>query len=214
MAVVAPAILVDSEEAYKTSIERLQPFTKRAHIDLSDGVFAPHFTLGADKLWWPEEWQVDIHAMVAQPSAYVDALAALKPELIIFHAEAEEDLVAVLQRVKQFGIRAGIALQRTTVPSTVVEAIKAADHVMVFTGTLGQYGGVASLMQLEKVRMIKALNPTAEIGWDGGVNAENAFTLSQGGVDVLNVGKTLASAADPAAVYATLETEVNKRGVM
>ncbi|HEU4830956.1 MAG TPA: hypothetical protein VFS65_02160, partial [Candidatus Saccharimonadales bacterium] len=92
--------------------------------------------------------------------------------------------------------------------------IKAADHVMVFSGDLGHYGGTASLMQLEKVRLIKAINLEVEVGWDGGVSVENAFTLTQGGVDVLNTGGALAKTNDPASVYATLVQEINKQGVI
>ena len=69
-------------------------------------------------------------------------------------------------------------------------------------------------MQLEKVRLIRAIKPDIEIGWDGGVNIENAYNLAQGGVDVLNVGGTLASAEDPQAVYGTLVSEINKHGVI
>jgi ribulose-phosphate 3-epimerase len=214
MSVIAPAILVDTAEAYKQSVERLHPFAQRVHIDLSDGEFAPTFTVGPQDLWWPKEWQVDIHAMVARPAEYVEALVALAPHTIIFHVEAVADLVPVLQQVKAKGIRAGVALQKPTVPSTVEAAIKEADHVMVFTGSLGSYGGVASLFQLEKVRLIKAINPTAEIGWDGGITIDNAYTLTQGSVDVLNVGKTIAAADDPEAVYATLISETNKHGVL
>lgn len=214
MSVIAPAILVDTPEAYKASIDRYHPFAQRVHIDLCDGEFTPTFTVGVDQLWWPQEWTVDIHAMVARPIEYIDALTALKPHTLIFHVEAVADIVPVLQRVKQAGVRAGIALQRPTVPATVEAAIKEADHVMVFTGTLGQYGGTASLMQLEKVRLIKAINPSVEIGWDGGVNADNAYTLTQGGVDVLNVGSAIASAAEPGQAYATLVSEINKHGVI
>ena len=214
MSVIAPAILVESADEYKVSIDKLHPFAQRVHIDISDGEFAPTFTVGVDQLWWPQEWVVDIHAMVARPIEYVDTLVALRPNSIIFHVEAVADIVPVLKKVKQAGVKAGIALQRQTVPATVAEAIKEADHVMVFTGTLGQYGGVASLMQLEKVRLIKMINPKVEIGWDGGVNADNAYTLTQGGVDVLNVGGAIANAGDPARMYATLVSETNKHGVI
>lgn len=214
MSVIAPAILADTPEAYKLSIDRYHPFTQRVHIDLADGEFAPTFTIGVDQLWWPQEWQVDIHAMVARPAEYVDVLTALKPHTIIFHVEAVADIIPVLKRVKQAGVKAGIALQRPTVPATVADAIQEADHVMLFTGTLGQYGGTASLMQLEKVRLIKAISPNVEIGWDGGVNIDNAYTLTQGGVNVLNVGKALAAAADPGQMYAKLVSEINKRGVI
>jgi ribulose-phosphate 3-epimerase len=105
-----------------------------------------------------------------------------------------------------------VALLKTTVPSTVSEAIKAADHVLIFSGNLGYYGGTASMMQLEKIRLIKKINPKVEIGWDGGINAGNAFTLAQGGVDVLNVGGAINTAEDPAGVYAKLVEEINKQG--
>ena len=52
-----------------------------------------------------------------------------------------------------------MSLLRSTVPSSVSAAIQQADHVMVFTGDLGKYGGTANLMQLEKVRLIKQINP-------------------------------------------------------
>jgi ribulose-phosphate 3-epimerase len=69
-------------------------------------------------------------------------------------------------------------------------------------------------MQLEKVRLIRTIKPDVEIGWDGGVTVENAFSLSQGGVNVLNVGSTLAKSDDPSSTYATLVNEINKQGII
>lgn len=214
MSVIAPAILADTPDSYKAQVERLHGFVERVHVDISDGEFAPSFTIGAAQVWWPQDWAVDIHAMVARPSDHLETLINLKPNMILFHVETQEDIVPILNRVKSMGIKAGIALLRSTVPSTVAEAINAADHVMIFSGDLGKYGGTASLMQLEKVRLIRAIRQDIEIGWDGGVTVENAFSLAQGGVDVLNVGQTLASADDPKSVYATLVSEINKHGVI
>ena len=195
-------------------VERIHPFAQRVHVDVCDGEFAPSFTVGAAQVWWPQEWTVDIHAMVARPSEHLETLISLKPHLIIFHAEVQEDIVPVLQHVKQFGIKAGVALLRSTVPSTVKAAIEAADHVMIFSGELGKYGGTASLMQLEKVRLIRMIHQDVEIGWDGGANVENAYSLAQGGVDVLNVGGVIAKSDDPQATYTALVNEINKHGVI
>jgi len=214
MSVIAPTVTVETAEEYGECIRRLQPFAQRVHIDLSDGEFAPTFLLGEAQIWWPKEWTVDIHAMVARPIEHLPALLALKPNLIVFHVETGVNLLPIIEQVKQAGIKAGIALLRPTVPSTVADVIKAVDHVMVFSGDLGHYGGTASLMQLEKVRLIKNINPSVEIGWDGGVAVDNAYTLTQGGVDVLNTGSALSQAEDPAAVYAELVKEINKHGVI
>lgn len=214
MSEIAPALLAENAESYKEQAQKLHAFAKRVHIDYTDGEFAPVQTVTPKDLWWPGEWVVDIHAMVARPSEHVKALVALKPHMIIFHVEVQEDLLPIMKFITQNGIKAGVALQRSTVPHSVGSLIEAADHVMIFSGTLGHYGGTASLMQLEKVRLIRAIKASVEIGWDGGVTVENAFSLSQGGVDVLDVGATIKKSADPTSTYATLVNEINKEGVI
>lgn len=214
MSVIAPSITVETADQYKEAVERYKPFAQRVHIDISDGQFAPVLLFPVESLWWPREWTVDIHAMVSHPADYLDKLIALRPNLITIHVETGVDVLPLIAKIKQAGIKAGIALLKPTVPATISAAISAADHVLVFSGDLGHYGGKASLMQLEKVRLIKAINPNVEIGWDGGVALENAFTLTQGGVNVLNTGGALSKAADPAAVYAELTKEINKQGVI
>lgn len=214
MAEIVPSITVETDDEYKKFVETYQTFTKHVHIDTSDGEFTPTFLLNTDRLTWPADWTVDIHAMVARPSEHVKKLVALKPSMIIFHAEVQEDIMPSLQLIKQSNIKLGIALQRSTVPETIRPMLELADHAMIFSGDLGHYGGKASLMQLEKIRLIHGINETLEIGWDGGVTPENAFTLAQGGVNVINVGGAIAKSADPAAAYKALVDQINKQGVI
>ena len=214
MAVVAPCLTVETLDEYNSLVEKYADFAKRVHIDITDGEFAPTFLLGVDQLKWPGEWEVDIHAMVARPSEYIQKLIDLKPQTIIFHVEVEEDLVPILQKIKQAGIKAGVALKKKTVPKNIHELVEIADHVLVFSGELGHYGGKADLMQLEKIRLIRNIHPGVEIGWDGGASAENAFSLNQGGVNVINAGGAISKAADAKAMYEMMVAETNKRGVI
>jgi len=103
---------------------------------------------------------------------------------------------------------------KPTVPEVVRSYIEIVDHVMIFSGTLGQHGGEASMMQLEKIRLVKRIRTNVEIGWDGGVSVENAFTLVHSGVDVLNVGGAIAKSANAEGVYGKLVKEINKKGVI
>jgi ribulose-phosphate 3-epimerase len=214
MSIIAPCITTETPEAYLASVQSLSTFASRVHIDLSDGEFAPTFLVSENQLSWPSTWQVDIHAMVMRPSEHLARLIELRPATIIIHAECAEDTVALLQQIKQAGIRAGLALLKSTVPATVQAAIKEAEHVMIFSGDLGKYGGKASMMQIEKVRLIKAINPNVEMGWDGGVNMDNAYTITQAGIDVLNVGGAISESDDPASTYQALTKEINKHGVI
>lgn len=214
MSQIVPTIMAETLDQLRESTQRLQTFARRVHIDISDGEFAPTFLLPEAQLFWPQGWEVDIHAMVARPSEHIQQLIQLKPSMVIFHAETQEDVVPHFATLKQAGIKAGLALLKTTVPSTVQPAIEAADHVMIFSGDLGKFGGTASLMQLEKIRLIKKIKPNVEIGWDGGVKLDNAYTLTQGGADILNVGGEIANSAAPADTYNELVKEINKHGVI
>jgi len=214
MSVLAPAILADNPTAYKEQVDRVTGFAERVHIDLTDGEFAPTFTVGVADLWAPEGWTVDIHVMAHNLEEFVSKLIGLRPNMIIVHAEARSDVATFMNQIKQAGIKVGLALLRPTVPRTVAPLIQLADHILIFSGELGRFGGSASLMQLEKIRLIKAINSKVEIGWDGGVMVDNAYSLVQGGVDVLNVGGAIQKASDPAAVFAQLQQEISKTGVL
>lgn len=213
-AVIVPCVTVSTPEDYKASLEKIHLFAKRVHIDISDGTFAPNQLIGPGQIWWPQGWEIDVHVMVALPSEYLDQLLALRPHMITLHAEAKEDILPLLQKIKQVGINAGVALMRSTVPADIAGLIETADHVMIFSGDLGKYGGTASLMQLEKIRLVKNINAGVEIGWDGGITVENAFSLAQGGVDVFNVGGAIQKANDAQTAYDTLVKEVSRQGVM
>lgn len=70
------------------------------------------------------------------------------------------------------------------------------------------------MMQLEKIRLVKSINSNVEIGWDGGVMSENAYSLVQGGVDVLNVGGAIQKATNPKEVFNKLQQEISRTGVL
>ena len=215
MSIIVPAILATNPDEYKAQVETIFPFAERVHIDVTDGNFAPNLTLPETQIWWPQEWKVDIHMMVARPSEYIDTIIQLNPNMVIFHAEVEEDLVPIFERLKnETMIKPGLALLRSTVPETVAPAIQAAEHILIFSGNLGEMGGRASMMQLEKIRLIKEINSNVEIGWDGGANLSNVFNLTQSGVDVVNVGSAIMNSQNPEQSYKQMEAEINRKGAI
>lgn len=215
MSVISPTILATDIEDYKYQVQRLQPFAERVQIDITDGVFATNRTVDLGQISWPENWKVDLHLMVSKPSEYLDLVLKMKPNMVIFHAEVEENLVPIFEKIKsETLIKPAVALLRSTVPETVAPAIQTAEHVLIFSGNLGEMGGKASMMQLEKIRLVKKINPNVEIGWDGGANEKNVFALTQGGVDVVNVGSAISRAENPEAVYRAMANEVSRKGAI
>ncbi|MBQ3470301.1 hypothetical protein IJH23_01125 [Candidatus Saccharibacteria bacterium] len=211
---IVPAILSDDKQDYRTQAERINYFTRRVQIDVSDGTFAPTKTLDITNIWWPKNWETDLHIMSARPSEMMDTVLKLSPSLCILHAEANEDLMPTFALLKEKGIKAGVALLQSTYPGNVEHYIKAADHVLIFAGQLGAQGGAADLMQMEKIPLIRNMKPEVEIGWDGGANMSNIRAIAHADIDVINVGSAISKSENPAQMFEELVAEIDKNGVV
>jgi ribulose-phosphate 3-epimerase len=205
---ICPTVLAGNPEEYNQQIERIAGFATRVHIDVADGVFAPAKTIAIDQVWWPGGVRADLHVMYRNPAKHVKLLIGLRPQLIIVHAEAEGDFAALADAAHAEGIEIGVALKPETMPETIAPALEWIDHVLVFSGNLGHFGGQANTHLLSKVLQLKHMKPRLEIGWDGGVNVQNAAVLAAGGVEVLDVGGYIQHAADPQHAYEQLRVQV------
>ena len=211
---IVPAILTDNKDEFRAQVERINVFTRRVQIDVTDGIFAPTKTLDITSIWWPRNWETDLHLMAAKPSEFLDTILKLSPSLCILHAEASEDLTPILQTLQQAGIKTGLALLPSTYPGNVKPYIDMVDHVLIFAGQLGLQGHPADLMQMEKIPLIRNMKPEVEIGWDGGANITNVRALAHADLDIINVGAAISRAENPAAAFAELVAEIDKTGVV
>ena len=211
---IVPAILTDNKQDYRAQVERINVFTRRVQIDVTDGAFTPVQTLDVTNIWWPKNWQADLHLIAANPSQHMDTILKLDPSLCILHAEANEDLMPCFQMLKNAGIKVGLALLPTTFPGDVKHYIDEADHVLIFAGQLGVQGAPADLMQMEKIPLVRNMKPEVEIGWDGGANMSNIRALAHADLDVINVGSAISQAENPAAAFEELVAEIDKNGVV
>lgn len=205
---VCPTVTARSTDEYREQMERIAPFVERVHVDVADGIFTPVKLAPIDHVWWPHGVHADLHVMFKKPFDHIKTYLKLSPKLVIVHAEAEGEFMSFAEAMRKHGIMVGVALR----PHTQVEAIKGAlewiDHVLVFSGDLGHFGGHANTHLLTKVLLLRKLKPSLEIGWDGGINNRNANLLAAGGVNVLNVGGFIHHAADPRGAYEELVNQV------
>lgn len=211
---IVPAILTDNKIDYRTQVERINTFTRRVQIDVTDGIFAPASTLDVTNVWWPKNWDADLHLMAAKPSEHLDTVLKLSPSLCILHAEADEDLIPIFATLKNAGIKTGLALLPSTFPGAVAHYIKEVDHVLIFAGQIGVQGSPADMMQMEKIPLIRNMKPEVEIGWDGGVNMTNVRALAHADLDIINVGSAITKAENPAVVFQEMVAEIDKNGVV
>ena len=186
---------------YRDQLERVVSLSDRLQLDFMDGEFASPRALNVAQAWWPEGKTIDLHMMYRRPLEHIETLVSLHPSLVIIHAEAEGDLAGMMAHLQGLGIRAGVALLQDTSVESVKNLISLADHVLIFAGKLGSFGGSADLSLLSKVAEIRAFKPDIEIGWDGGANADNVRQLADGGIDVINAGGAIQKAENPIEAY-------------
>jgi len=203
MAVICPTVTATSVGEFRDQMERLEPFVQRVHLDFMDGDLAPTKSPPIEQAWWPLGVVADLHIMFRKPLEQLETVISLNPSLVIVHAEAD-GVADFIRELDGLGIRQGLALLQPSQPADFKDLIETVDHVLVFSGNLGHFGGTVDLALLEKVKQLKQLKPELEIGWDGGINADNARALADGGVDVLNTGGFIQKAPDPQAAYDTL----------
>jgi len=214
MTAIVPTITTADKAIFDKNLQDFVQFSKRIQIDVSDGTFAATTMVGLDEMNFPNGAQIDLHIMAAKPSQYLKRIIELKPSLCIVHIEVDDDLMRIAQSLHGAGIKFGLALLKGTFPRRAQQLISEADHMMIFSGSLGEQGGQADLLQYEKVPIIRDLKPDIEIGWDGGANLSNVRAIAHAGVDVVNVGSAITNAPDYAAMYKAISEEAERKGVL
>jgi len=165
------------------------------HVDVMDGHFVPNLTIGpvvVESVAKIATKPLDVHLMVQNNTFFVDLFAPLKPEYITFHIEEEKHPHRLIQKIKSYGIKAGVVLNPSTNPIVLEYLLEDLDMVLLMSVNPG-FGGqkfipnvIKKAKQLKK--MINEINPNCLIEVDGGVNDKNIHELKDAGVDVVVAG--------------------------
>ena len=208
MPLIVPTILARDLDDYASRIKRVRPFARRIHIDVTDGVFADSTTPAIDQVYGIVGIPFDLHLMFEQPQSQVAKIVKLHPRLAIIHAEADCDHLAVAAELHANGIKAGLAVLPETTIESVRELLPHFDHLLIFTGNLGENRGNFKSECLPKIAEARAINVGLEIGVDGGINLNNVASVVCAGADVLYIGGAIHHAHNPALAYDALSRVV------
>src|SRR3989338_4163924 len=169
MSVICPAILAKTEQEYREQIEKVAHFAHRIQIDLTDGKFAKGQTVTPEQAWWPVGIKADIHMMFEDPFAAAKTIVAHKPHMIIVHAEAKGSFETFVSLCHEHHVKVGVALLPKTQPQTIEAALPKINHVLIFSGHLGEYGGDSHFFFFNKKPYLKERKKGVGKWWGGGV---------------------------------------------
>lgn len=97
---------------------------------------------------------------------------AFKANQYTFHIEATKDAGSLIKKIKEKGMRAGIALKPETPVSAISDHLANLDMVLIMTVPPGFGGQKFSSEPLEKAKEIRTKYPNLDIGVDGGAKKE------------------------------------------
>lgn len=166
------------------------------HVDIMDGSFVPNITLGFDlinALKKITDIPLDVHMMVNEPSEFIDLMKLTENDILCVHYESELHIARTLEKIKNKGVKAGLAIN----PGTPVESLRylteLIDMALVMTVNPGFAGQKIVPFAERKVRDTRELlnslggeNILIEV--DGNISPENAVKTSKAGADIFVLG--------------------------
>ena len=182
------------------------------HLDFMDGHFVPNLSFGfpitqALAKAFPKV-ALDVHLMVSNPDDYLERLAELKVYQVSVHAETCQNLHRTLQRIRQLGMKAGLAINPHT-PLIGLEYLREVlDSLLIMTVNPG-FGGQEFLKEtLPKIAHARQLSNEYQTDWtvgvDGGINAETGPLCCEAGANFLVAGSYLFGTQDRKSAIAAL----------
>ncbi len=181
------------------------------HLDVMDGHFVPNLTFGppvvralAERTGVP----LDLHLMVEEPERLLTDYLAARPRYLAVHWEAARHLDRLLGRIREAGVKAGVALNPATPVGALVDVLAELDYVVLMSVNPGFAGQAFLPYVLDKARRLRRLavdrGLALEIEMDGGLGPTNVAAALAAGVDIVVAGAAVFAAPDPAAAMQEL----------
>jgi len=168
------------------------------HVDVMDGHFVPNLTIGPvviSAIRPHSALPFDVHLMIENPDASVEAYAKAGADIITVHAEASTHLNRTLALIKSFGKKCGVSIVPTTPTSALAYVMNDVDLILVMTVNPGFGGQTFIASQLDKIRELRAMITKSgrdiDLEVDGGINPETAKQAIAAGANVLVAGSAV-----------------------
>lgn len=203
---IAPSILAANFARLGSQVAEVVDAGARViHVDIMDGHFVPPLSMGPQVLGALvdqgfEGVEYDVHLMVERPEQHIADFAKAGATNITFHAEATPHVDYTVNKIRELGCTAGVAV----CPATPIDVYReiAPDVALCMTVNPG-WGGQSFIPgSPDKIaRMRKLLGESVDLEVDGGIDATTARPAADAGATLFVAGSALFGAPDPAQAY-------------
>lgn len=189
---VAPSMLSADFANLAKDIDMVNANADIIHLDIMDGVFVPNISYGTpviEAICKRATIPVEAHLMIVEPQKFFELYKSLGVGSISVHYEACNHLDRTVKKIKELGMKAGVAINPHTSVHLLEDVVRFSDYILIMSVNPG-YGGqkyipycTEKIAELKKI--IQKNNPDCLIEVDGGVGLKNIEEVSQAGADVV-----------------------------
>ena len=201
---ISPSILGGSfSNIEKIIVDLDKSKAEYIHFDVMDGDFVPNLTFGAKFISDVRKFSkkiFDVHLMINRVDKFLDEYIKAGSDIITFHYEIDEDIKKIISKIKNKGIKCGLAIKPRTSWSEILPYLDLIDQVTIMTVEPGFGGQKFMNNQVDKIKnisnQIKLNNMNVEVEIDGGINFETGKICIEAGADILVAGSFLFNQGD------------------
>jgi len=194
--ILAPSLLAGDHGNLRKSLAEVEEDGRKwIHLDLMDGHFVPNLSFGPQTvadLRPHSKLFFDVHLMLDRPDLYLDPFIAAGSELITIHLEPDYDHQAALDKIRNAGLKTGLAINPDTPVDLFFPYLDQVDLFLCMTVNPGFGGQSFKNYVLEKVQELsdrrKSGGHTFLIEVDGGVGPQHVENCLDAGVDIFVAG--------------------------
>lgn len=176
-------------------VKRLEDYADFFHFDVADGHFASTFLFFPDLIKALREktkLPFDVHLIIKNPGKFIDNFIEAGADIVTVYAEADCNLEDTIERIKDRGAKASVALRPET-PITTLEPILDSLDMVVIMGTEVDVRGQSLFPSTDKrIRALSSLiagkGLKIDIEADGGIRKETVPGLVEAGASVIVAG--------------------------
>lgn len=177
------------------------------HVDVMDGHFVPNISIGVpvvESIRGINPPPMDIHLMIDNPEVFVEVfIEAGRPfvKVVTIQVETCKLIHSTVEKIKSYGVMAGVALNPATPLSSIEELISYVDLVLIMTVEPGFSGQEFVRSTIPKIRRLRNMidnqgsnRPLIEV--DGGIKINNIRDVARAGADVFVSGSGIFKTKD------------------
>lgn len=148
--------------------------------------------------------------MVSRPEQWIADMADAGVDQYTFHIEPVDDVASVCRKVREAGMKVGLALKPNTAVVDVEQFIELADLVLIMTVEPGFGGQKFMEDMMPKVSHLRKNYPLLNIEVDGGVGLNTIDCCAKAGANWIVSGTAIIKATDQYTVIKQLKGSVKQ----